>query len=89
MLAEEMTGHAEGQVKIRFAKVAQGKDRIGPDQLRELCVALGINYTEQKHQMLVDRLDPDGNAGIDFSSFYHWLKKRDRKKHQVRDRTAP
>ena len=67
-------------MEASFAQVAVGSETIDRNQLRELCVALHIVYSDSKHLKLAAILDPAAANAISCQVFYSWLFKRDRKK---------
>merc|ERR1712166_539952 len=72
--------HTQAAVEASFAQAAAGSETIDRDQLRELCVALHIVYSDSKHLKLAAILDPAAANAISCQGFYSWLYKRDRKK---------
>merc|ERR1712166_864791 len=78
--ATPMIEHASAAVEASFAQAAAGSETIDRDQLRELCVALHIVYSDSKHLKLAAILDPAAANAISCQAFYSWLYKRDRKK---------
>jgi len=48
-------------------------------ECRELCSRIGLNFSDEKAQYMIRKIDPEDTGRVDFESFWNWFLKKHRR----------
>lgn len=71
---EELDTDRSGKLSIYLLKTILIIGMIGPNEIEETLISLGLAKNEDDVQAIVDELDQDGNGELDFDEFLQMLK---------------
>ena len=71
---EELDTDRSGKSSIYLLKTIFITGMIGPNEIEETLISLGLAKNEEDVQAIVDELDQDGNGELDFDEFLQMLK---------------
>jgi len=70
----------EEALRAVFNSVDNNKNGVlEHSECRELCSRIGLNFSDEKAQYMIRKIDPEDTGRVDFESFWNWFLKKHRR----------